>query len=125
MNDFVENEHITIWIEDDLLCAVFKKKTIFKINAAKESVALRVNFTKGKTMKAMIYINHIGIISYAAKRFMASPEASEGLEKLAIIANSPITAMIGNLFISFSKTLVPAKMFVNKEAAVKWLNAKH
>ncbi len=62
----------------------------------------------------------IETITPEARAYMAK-EGYEGLEKLAMITNSTMLTVIGNLYITMNKPVKPTGLFSNKEDALKWL----
>lgn len=119
--DFVENDHIKIWKEGEILYALLKKNSILSLNAAKEMVALRLSYMDNKPHKAILFMSNAAIINADARKFLASDAGYEGLIKIALVANSQMNSMIGNLFISLNKPKIPTKLFKDKEGALEWL----
>jgi hypothetical protein len=120
MNSAVENNYVKFWIEDEMVHGFYKKGCILSLKAAKEIVEARLKLQKGKTYKGLIYVTHIKVMGDDAKKFLAK-EGCEGIEKAALVSSSAFMAMLGNVFISFNKPIIPTKLFFNKEDEMKWL----
>jgi hypothetical protein len=118
---FVENAFITSWIEDGILFALYKKDAVIGLQAAKELVALRKNISKGASYPCLIYIKNIKAMSKEARTYFAGQEATEGIIKGAFVTDSTFTMVMGNLFLTLDKPLVPSKLFTNKKEAIEWL----
>lgn len=53
--------------------------------------------------------------------YLGGPEIFPLMKANAIVANSILSKLIVNLYLSFNKPPIPTKMFTNKDAAVLWL----
>lgn len=56
------------------------------------------------------------------REYYASPEATEWVTAIAMVVRSPVTRIIGNLFLAMNRTDVPVRMFTDEAGAVAWLN---
>jgi hypothetical protein len=56
-----------------------------------------------------------------ARDYLSSDSANEGLIAGAIIMDSVFTSILGNFFLSVNKPNIPARMFTDKDQAIKWL----
>lgn len=117
----VENDYVTLWIEDDILVILYKKDSVIGLDAAKEIMALIKNFTHGVPHLVLSYNKNIKTISKEAREFFATKEGCEGIIKGAIVVDSGFSKIIGNLFLSVNKPVVEGKLFSNREEAVEWL----
>ncbi len=91
------------------------------IQAAKEMVANRLDFMKGKKHYILIDISNIKLYTSEAKQYMQDPEM--GLKNIlgaAFIASNPTSTLIANVFIK-TKMNFPAKFFSKKVDALKWI----
>jgi len=73
--------------------------------------------------RLLIDIREMGSISRDARRFFASQEVHDtyGVRGLALVVGSPVSTMIGNLYLSFNHTLHPTRLFTKREEAIAWL----
>jgi hypothetical protein len=118
--EMVENQYIQIWMEDDIVCGCYKKSALLGLEGAKAAVDLRLKFQNGKSYKGLAFITHVKVLTPEARKYL-SEAGYIGVEKAAIIANSPIAILLGNLFILINKPPKPTKLFKDKEDAIKWL----
>jgi hypothetical protein len=102
--DFIENDHVKIWIEEDIVNVLYKNKSIIGLKTAKELVAKRLELQKGRIYKAIAFIQEVGTASSEARKYLATEEAYEGVEKVALISNSSISTFLGNIFITNQQT---------------------
>lgn len=122
MDEFVENDHVKIWMEEGIVNVLYKSGSIWGLKAAKEVVAMRLEFTKGKTCKGIAYISDVRTATAEAREYLSSEEGYKAIEKVAIVTNSPISTLLGNLFIYINKPPKSTRLFKSKEEALKWLN---
>jgi hypothetical protein len=115
-----ENNYIKLWVEEDILYCMYKKDCIVTIDAAKEIVSFRMKFQKGKSYKVMLYTSLMGMVTPEARQYL-SQEGYQGVTRLAMITNSPISTLMGNLFVSINKPPRPTRLFKTREEALKWL----
>ena len=57
-----------------------------------------------------------------ARRAGASKEYSQHVNALAFYSDNMLLKILGNLFITVSRPIVPTKFFDEREKAVEWLN---
>ena len=53
--------------------------------------------------------------------YMSAPEVMEMSIADAVVANSLLSKIVGNLYLSFNKPSVPTKIFSDEVSALKWL----
>lgn len=120
----IENSHVKIWMEDDILHFQYKEGTILGLDAARELLELRLQFSKGKNYKIITYLPNIRAVTPEAKAFLSSEESYRGVEKVAVVSRSPIGIMLVNLFIQVNKPPRPTRLFKNVWEALQWLKGK-
>ena len=47
--------------------------------------------------------------------------AFEGVTSAAILIDSALSRMIGNVFITFNKPMFPTRLFISETEAIEWL----
>jgi hypothetical protein len=82
----------------------------------------RKKITNGKDCYVIIEAGKVKKIAKKERDYMASDIATQNLLGVAFILKSPVQKMIGNFFLSFNKPKVKAKIFLNKEDALDWIN---
>jgi len=56
-------------------------------------------------------------------RYAAGPETASLGTRLAILVGSPVSRMIGSVFLGLAKPPYPTRLFTSEDAAVAWLRA--
>lgn len=120
MVDPIENNVIKLWLEDDVIHLVYKKDCIISLDAAMEIVRMRLEYQKGLSYKGIAFLSLIKTVTPDARQYLAK-EGSNGVTKAALIINNPFTTILGNLYVSINRPLVPTKLFSTKEQGMKWL----
>ncbi|HEY0734978.1 MAG TPA: hypothetical protein VGD69_08735 [Herpetosiphonaceae bacterium] len=56
-----------------------------------------------------------------AREFYSQPGHTPGLVAVAILIGSPMSRVIGNFFMGFNKSNIPARLFTSEADAIGWL----
>jgi hypothetical protein len=116
-----ENEFVKGWSEGNVMYAEFKVP-LMDLNAAKQSVALRLKAAAGKNYLFLIDARKVNSVTKEARDYLASEEGSQSIIASALVLDSIIGKMLGNFFLQISKPKVPLRLFTNKADALDWLN---
>jgi|SRR5687768_14926381 len=121
MHKFLDTLYVHYELQDDLLIGTYKKGLKISLEMAKEIVKTRLEFTGHKPVVALVYNQGVVSMDKDARDFLASEEGVRGFIAGAIVLDSPVGSFLGNFYLSVSKPKIPARIFSNKEAALKWL----
>lgn len=105
----------------DIVFVEFLNNLKIDLKTAKEIVANRLSFTKGKKHYLLIDMSKVRQISSEAKEFMQRPEA--GLKNIlgaAFVTSNPVSVLIASIFIKTTKDF-DARFFRNEEDALDWI----
>lgn len=121
MNSIFETKvAIVELINDKILKISFKEKIHLTLENAHELVVLRKEYFGDKPLYILIDLSNI---QYVGKSVYRYAEINQLTIALAIIVNSPLTKIIGNLAVYFYEMPYPIKMFKDKEKAANWLKS--
>jgi len=120
MNDTVETIYLKIWKEENMLHCVFADKLNMDLEIAIECVKERISFSKNQSYACLINMKGIKSITRDAREYMAT-EGGKYLKAGALLVDSALSKMIGNLFLSINKPQVPTKLFTDEQQAKEWL----
>jgi hypothetical protein len=115
----VENDYVTVWIEDDILVILYKKDAVVGLQAAIEIVSLCEKLADGKLYPPLIYVKHLKVVSSDARKYFATKGSAD--LRGAVIVDSGFSRILGNMFFALDKPLTPLRMFTDKEEAIKWI----
>lgn len=121
--DYKEYKNISFWKEDDdILSFKYAPKLEMDLDIAKELVENRLEYTNGLAMYTLIDGTNLKSTTKEARDYMTDPNGGlKGILAGAFLANSVVTTVIVNLYLTINKPPKPAKFFSNKESALKWL----
>lgn len=115
----VSNDHCILWIEDGILYGIYKEMPL-DVEGAQSIVRLRKNLQNGAVHPAVIDIRNVKRVTKDARVYLASQEACEGITKVAIIIDSSISMVFGNIYLKVNKPPVATKLFTTLLEAKKW-----
>ena len=119
--NIIQNDYIMYWMEEEIVCVMYKENALIGIEAAKEIILLRRESFPGNHPYLVYLFTGMDCVTKDARKLFASKEACEGVSKGALLVKSFINEIIGNAYLKIDKPLVPTALFRNKEEAVKWL----
>ena len=56
-----------------------------------------------------------------SRNYASGKEVSKITEAMALLIKSPVSKVLGNIFLGINKPPYPTKLFTDKEEAIKWL----
>lgn len=121
VNKFIKTKSAQIWIEDNILRCKLVPGAEITIDHAKEIVKETLRLCKGKKMPILGDMREAKYISFESRRYLSGNEAEKAAYALAMIANSPVSKVIGNFLIGINKPPYPVRLFTSKEKAIEWL----
>lgn len=111
-----------VWLGDDGICrVVLQPYVVVGLAEMQENLAAQkkvIGKGKGPVLVDMRAINNS---THEAREFGAGEEFNQVVTAVAIIENTRVGEILGNLFINFSNPLFPTNMFTSEEKAVEWL----
>jgi hypothetical protein len=91
------------------------------LDQAKASIAAIRKVSAGKKRPLLLDMRPIKSQTREVRTYYASPEASGAYSAAAILVASPMSRMIGNMFIGIGKLPVPTRLFSTEDEAIEWL----
>ena len=91
------------------------------LDQAKASIAAIRQVSDGTLRPLLLDMRPIKSQTREVRNYYASPAASSAYTGVAILVGSPISRMIGNMFIGIGKLPVPTKLFSAEQEALQWL----
>lgn len=127
MGTQIENEYVKFWIEEGVIYNTYKSHvTEITLPMAKQIVADRVKLSGDGLWPGIIDPSKTVKMDSAARKYMASDEATGGLSAVAILVDNFITRMTGNLYLKIGRPRIPIQLFTSRTKALDWLeNYKH
>ncbi|MFC2154943.1 STAS/SEC14 domain-containing protein [Acidobacteriota bacterium] len=112
-----------LWVETDKVVFIdIKPAAEFDVADIKELQEISLKLAGGCDYVICADINNIKSVTKEARDFSGDErEINKSLLAMALITVSPISRVIGNLFMGLNKPPYPAKLFSDKEKAIEWL----
>jgi len=107
-------------IEDGIVHAVFYKEFV-DYDYVDAGVKARLELTGEKSYPMFSDFRKVKSSTREARERMAAKDAGIGVSAVAILVNSKIQRVIYNFFNSIYKSPAPARLFTDREKALKWL----
>ena len=114
------SNYITMWMEENILCARYADNLHMTLEIAKSCVGARVFFSKGQSYALLVDMKGIKSVTPEARKYMASL-GTLMVKAGALITGSALNRTIGNIFLAIDKPPVPTKLFTSEEKAREWL----
>ena len=88
---------------------------------AQENLECALKLSGGKQVPFLLDIRTSGTLSREARTFYAGEEGAKSVTRLAMLADSAFTRVVGNLFIRLAKANFPVRLFTTPDEAIDWL----
>jgi len=115
----IQNRVEKIWLREDGIVQDFVLPGVeYTLEDAKQGLAGIVQLSNGKLHPMMADLRNVKTMERAARQELA---AFKGMTASAILIDSALSRIIGNVIINFNKLKVPARLFTSETEAVEWL----
>ncbi|GAB4461962.1 MAG: hypothetical protein Fur0028_14430 [Bacteroidales bacterium] len=118
MDEFRDNRLAFYWHEGILMCDWLVEEADFDL--VEFGIKIRREMTGNKKIVMLSDMRKLKYVSREGRQRMAAKDAGEGVLAVAIVINSKVQATLYNFFSFIYKEPSPAKLFTNKEEAIKW-----
>ncbi len=118
---YFEDEFSEMWIENGIGFQVYKPQLVITIEVAEKMVKSRIDTFGGIARPVLVDVRNLLTIDKESRNYFASKEAGKLILAGAIYLDSPIARFLGNVFLSIDKPVTPAKLFTDKEKAIRWV----
>lgn len=109
-----------IWVGDDEIVRVScTPGAVHGLEEAKENLEA-IPTERHKRRPVLVDIRHVAAVNQEARDLYRNPEAND-IIALALLIESPLSRVIGNIFVGLSKMHVPVRLFTSEAPAVEWL----
>lgn len=108
-------------LKGDVLYMCYKSAPL-EIHHVKEFVAaIKAEFADVLPILMLADISQQKSPKKEVRDYMSAPEVMEMSIADAVVANSLLSKIVGNLYLSFNKPSIPTKIFSDEASALKWL----
>jgi hypothetical protein len=115
-----ENEYASFWIEGGVVYFVYKANSVVNLEAAMQIVADRIKFQREINYPVYCDIRGMKSADKDARNYLAK-EGSSYTKGVAVMVDSPMSKIIGNIYLGLNKPTTPTRLFTDKNEAVEFL----
>ncbi len=120
-NKVIDTGAAKLWIDENgIFHTVVNPGGNITLEKAIEHFKVHAELTTGKT-PVLLDIRNIKEITREVRRYLAGKESEEFHSALALLVESPLSKVVGNLILGLNKSSYPIKIFTSLEKAVEWL----
>ena len=116
----LETAYMKIWKEDGILYSVYSENLNINIEIAKNCVETRIAYSQGISYPVLIDMKGVKSVTKEARDYLAD-EGARLIKGGALIVESALNKMLGNLFLRINKPKIPVKLFTDEKEAKEWL----
>lgn len=122
MDSVIELSSGKMWLDEDgIVCIEMLPNAEVTLADAQEAADARFKLAGGRRRPLFVDIRKTKSVTREARAQYARESAQRSVSALALYVDSKISTIMGNFFISYNKPPYPARLFVSKEEAIKWL----
>jgi hypothetical protein len=115
-----ENEYASFWIEAGIVYFVYKPNSVVSLEAARKIVEDRVRFQKQQDFPIYCDIRGMKSADKEARNYLAK-EGSSYARAVAVVVDSPMSKIIGNIYLGLNKPITPSRLFTDQKDAIEYL----
>ena len=115
-----ENEYASFWIEAGIVYFVYKPNSVVSLEAARKIVEDRVWFQKQQDFPIYCDIRGMKSADKEARNYLAK-EGSSYARAVAVVVDSPMSKIIGNIYLGLNKPITPSRLFTDQKDAIEYL----
>lgn len=75
----------------------------------------------GKKVPVVVNLTGLKSVSRKARRYYSGEETAKYVSAAALVADSPVSRVLGNFFLGINKPPIPIRLFISEEKAMEWL----
>ena len=121
-NGVVTHPKFRMWLRPDgVVQVVWAPQTTVLLEDATAALEAMAQLTGGRRSPLLVDMRDTGPQDRATRAVWARP--SVPLSAVALIVGSPLSRMMGNLFISANRPTTPTRLFNDEASALAWLQA--
>jgi hypothetical protein len=116
----ITHRKFRMWLRPDGIAQlVWAPRVAIVLEDATATIEAMAQLTGGRQSPLLVDMRDTGPQDRATRAVWARP--SVPLSAVALIVGSPLSRMMGNLFISANRPTTPTRLFDNEASAVAWL----
>lgn len=122
MSEVIETRNARIWLGNDGIVRCLSKPGAEEtLDTAKENVAGTWKVAVGHKRPLLVNMVAQKSITKEAREYYSGDDVANYSEATALIVGSPVSRVLGEVFIRLKKTNLPVKLFTSELDAIEWL----
>lgn len=118
----IETRSAKIWLgEDGIIRLVSLGSHGEGLAPAQENWQAVDQMRQGKRRPILGDIRKTGPVDAEGRKFYANVEAKDLISAVALLVESPISRVVGSLFLGLNRPPVPIRIFTSEQQALEWL----
>lgn len=110
-----------VWLSEDGIIITISMHPVQDLQVARENMKITKQLAAGVSRPMLVDITRVRSMKKEAREEYVTPESRQFVNSVALITNSGMGSMVGNLFIQLNKHVVPIKLFTDPNKAKEWL----
>jgi len=120
--EIFETHDAKIWLRTDGIIQIsVRPQAETNLDDAIENINIVSKFSKDKKHSLFLDIRQAKFITRDARNYFSGEESQKYISALAILIRSPVSRVMGNLFIGINKPPYPVKLFTSEDSTIQWL----
>lgn len=117
----IQTDFVEMWLENGIVNVVYLHGPELTVDVARDIVKQRLTIHQGEVFPVCTFVTPGIKFEKEVRDIFAKEDAIKFVSAGAIIINNQIQKLLGNVFLLINKPKIPARLFTDKESAVKWL----
>ena len=107
----------------DIIIARYRAGAEETLDDARANVALCLQRNAGRRRPLLVDLRGAKSQSAEARAYMAGPEGLKVSQAVGLLIGSPVSRVLGNLYLRLNKPPIPTRLFTSEEEALAWLRS--
>lgn len=107
--------------EDGFFYMEFVRPAHVNEATARYGLEIAQGLFKGRKRLSIVEISAVSYMDKEARDLFSGPSTVPHIQAMALVANNPVSRVIGNFFIGINRPSFPVKLFESTTEAKKWL----
>lgn len=116
----LQTPYMTLWNEQNILFCTYADNLAIDLDIATHCVNSRLRFSKGVSYPLLVSLKGVRSVNKEARDYLAE-DGSRLITAGALLINSPLTKILGNIFLRINNPSSPARLFTDEAEAITWL----
>ena len=117
-----ENETRTcVFTFADIILARYRAGAEETLDDARANVALCLRRNAGGRRPLLVDLRQVKTQTAEARAYLAGAEGLRVSQAVGLLIGSPVSRVVGNLYLGLNKPTIPTRLFTSEEEAQAWL----